>query len=294
MMTRTTAIAIVTFLLAADSAWAQSSSLYKRGEQGQVGSNQPAPPTAPATPSAEPSDDKTAADATQTDGSAVQASETVCPVPVAQVPVKPAVPMSASVQAGERVTSPSVAALQSASFTATPPPPAREFNVHDLVTIIVREETKYSSDGETDVEKSYDFNAKLDAWIKLRLANLQIAPTDMTLGTPQIKGSADRNFQGEGEVKRSDTFIGRITGEIVDIKPNGTLIVSARKQIKTDDEEQTFEVTGTCRVGDVTADNTVLSTQLADLTVRKVHKGAVRDAQKRGIVPKIVDWLNPF
>ncbi len=116
----------------------------------------------------------------------------------------------------------------------------------------------------------------------------------MAEGDPQIKGSGERKFEGDGEVKRRDQFIGRLTAEILDIKPNGTLVLSARKFIKTDDEEQTFELTGVCRTRDINADNTVLSTQLADLTVRKTHKGAVRDTTKRGIAPWLTDKINPW
>ena len=78
------------------------------------------------------------------------------------------------------------------------------------------------------------------------------------------------------------------------MKPNGTLVLQARKQIKTDDEEQQFILTGTCRVEDVSADNTILSTQLFDLQLEKNHNGAVRDATKRGWFLKFLDALNPF
>jgi flagellar basal body L-ring protein FlgH len=55
-----------------------------------------------------------------------------------------------------------------------------------------------------------------------------------------------------------------------------------------------FVLTGVCRVQDITTDNSVLSTQLFDLDVRKTHSGAVRDGTKRGFVPRALDWINPF
>jgi flagellar L-ring protein precursor FlgH len=66
------------------------------------------------------------------------------------------------------------------------------------------------------------------------------------------------------------------------------------KTIQTDEEEQSVILSGVCRAEDITADNTVLSTQLHDLTVRKTHKGAVRDTTKRGWIPRLLDVLNPF
>ena len=72
------------------------------------------------------------------------------------------------------------------------------------------------------------------------------------------------------------------------------MVLQARKRIKTDEEEQLLVLTGICRVQDVTPDNTVLSTQLYDFDVRKTHTGVVRDATKRGWVPRAIDWINPF
>src|SRR5207249_1610300 len=112
--------------------------------------------------------------------------------------------------------------------------------------------------------------------------------------TPEVKMNGKRSFQGQGEVDRADTFTARITAEVLDVKPNGTLVLQARKRIKTDEEEQMFTLTGICRVDDVTADNSVLSSQLYDLELTKNHQGDVRAATKRGMVGKLLDVFNPF
>jgi flagellar L-ring protein precursor FlgH len=109
-----------------------------------------------------------------------------------------------------------------------------------------------------------------------------------------VKASGTRNLKGEAKLERSDTFLARITAEVVDVKPNGTFAVQARKLIKKDDEEQEFILTGICRGGDVTPDNTVLSSQVYNLQLITNHKGAVRDTTKRGLIPKLLDFINPF
>ncbi|MCG3179011.1 MAG: Flagellar L-ring protein [Phycisphaerae bacterium] len=322
------ALTLMLGALAPDAA-AQSSSMFNRAEQGQFGSNvpmwwayarqtpalppQPTAPaaaggTAPATPAVSNAPADASAAAATAAGAVIQAVETAAPpsVDTTQAPALPPLPATGSMAVGsapaaaapavargvDASATPAVTALQSASFIAIAPAAPRNFHQHDLVTIIVREETTYQSDGTSDLEKKYDFDAKLDAWIKLKLSNLQIQPT--AAGSPEMKGSADRKVQNDGKVKRADSFVGRITAEVVDVKPNGTLLLAARKFIKTDDEEQQFELTGACRVEDVNADNTVLSTQLADLTVRKTHAGQVRDTTRRGLFPKAIDWVNPW
>jgi flagellar L-ring protein precursor FlgH len=72
------------------------------------------------------------------------------------------------------------------------------------------------------------------------------------------------------------------------------MVLQARQRIKTDDEEQTFILSGICRVEDITPDNSILSTQMFDKELTKTHKGAVRDTTKRGWIPKLLDVINPF
>ncbi len=190
------------------------------------------------------------------------------------------------------------ARLQQISLFAVPVPTPKVLRKHDLVTIIVSEQSEFSSEGTTDLKKQEAIDAKLENFIKLNMASLgsgiHLSGDGIGAQPLEIKGGVDSNFKGEGTVERSDTFTGRITGEVLDVKPNGTLVIQARKRIKTDEEEQMFQLTGTCRAEDVTPDNTVLSTQVYDLELTKTHKGAVRDWTKRGWIPRLLDALNPF
>jgi flagellar L-ring protein precursor FlgH len=179
------------------------------------------------------------------------------------------------------------------SYFAVPPPQPKVLKKHDLVTIIVREESEFKANGNADLKKSADIDAKIEQFVKLNLSKLSLQPAIGT-NVPEVKASGTRNFKGEATVDRTDSFTTRITAEIVDVKPNGTLVLQARSQSRNDEEEEGMILTGTCRAEDVTADNTVLSTQLFDRNVSVQHKGAVRDTTKRGWVPKLLDALNPF
>ncbi|MGC4030400.1 MAG: flagellar basal body L-ring protein FlgH [Tepidisphaeraceae bacterium] len=179
------------------------------------------------------------------------------------------------------------------SYTSVVPPKAKEFNKHDLVTIVISEQSSFSSDGTTDTKKDAGVDAKLEQFPSISLQNFALKNTIGSI-TPELKASANRNYKGEGTVDRKDTFTTRIQAEVVDVKPNGTLVLQARKRITTDEEEQLLILNGICRTQDITPDNTVLSTQLFDMDVKKTNRGAVRDATKRGWVPRLLDWVNPF
>src|SRR5256886_7855166 len=188
---------------------------------------------------------------------------------------------------------PSVAKASQISFFAVPPPVPKVLKKHDLITIIVREESESKTEGTTDLKKQADLDAKIEQFVKANVGNFalqnSIGPT-----VPEIKLNGTRNLKGEATVDRSDSLILRVQAEVIDVKPNNTLVLQARATITSDEEIQTLVLSGTCRAEDVTPDNTVLSTQLYDKAVTKTHTGAVRDTTKRGFVPRLLDVINPF
>ena len=188
------------------------------------------------------------------------------------------------------------APLESVSFFAVPEPEPRVVRKHDLVTIIVREESSFSSDGSTDFKKEAEFDARVEEFLRLNalFRDLQVRGGGASDPIPSINASGSREFKGEGTVDRTDKLTLRVTAEVVDVKPNGTLVLQARQRIKTDEEEQIFVLSGVCRAADLSADNTVLSTQMFDKELTKTHKGVVRQATRRGWLSKLLDVVSPF
>lgn len=184
--------------------------------------------------------------------------------------------------------------VQTASYYNVPEPKPKLLKKHDLVTIVIRENSAYESNGTTDLNRASDMDALIDSYVTLGF-NPGPSLNEHVPTTPiEAKGSGTRNFQGAGDVQRTDTFTGRITAEVVDVKPNGTLILEATENIKTDDENQRVTLMGTCRVEDITADNTVLSNQLYNLSLDKQHRGGVKDSTKRGLIHRLLDFINIF
>ena len=179
------------------------------------------------------------------------------------------------------------------SFIAVPEPTPKTLKQHDLVTIIVNEQSEITTKGTSNLTRDSQLDAKVDNFVQLRASNLTLKGLQSST-TPEIKLEGSRNFQGQGDVERTDSFTARITAEVVDVKPNGTVVLQARKKIKADDEEQTFVLTGTCRAEDITAADSILSSQLYDLQLQKTHTGDVRNSTKRGFFGKLLDLFNPF
>lgn len=183
------------------------------------------------------------------------------------------------------------------SMIAVTPPPAKKYRKNDIVTIIIREDSKATTDGKGDAKKSQDFDFGLEQFLQLALSSSGIPKLGSTQNSetlPKIKFKYENDRKADASQERQDSLSARISAVVVDVKPNGTLVVEAVKQIVVDREEQVFKLSGVCRAEDISVDNTLLSTQLADLALSKQTKGEVRDATKRGWLNKFIDQASPF
>ena len=185
--------------------------------------------------------------------------------------------------------------LVGVSMMVIEPPEPRTFEKHDLVTIIVNESSSQSREHTLETEKEYDIAAQL-----AQLPNFRALLQDHTIQSGQdgtidlVDFSGDTEFSGEGAYERSDRIAARITAEIIDIKPNGVLVVEARTRIKTDEEDQLFVLSGTLRQEDITESNTVQSSQVFDLNISVTNSGEVRKSAKKGWISRTLDTIFDF
>ena len=182
--------------------------------------------------------------------------------------------------------------LERASLIAIKVKPPKTFKVNDLITIIVRQQKKFEAEGELETKKKLNLKTELEAFFKPFDGGL--GATTFYRGKPNVDYRFNSKLKNEGDVAREDSFITRITARIIDVKPNGNLVLEASSGEEHDDEVSSVTLTGECRSTDVTPDNTILSTQVAELRITEHNKGAVKDASTRGWVTRLLDVLKPF
>jgi len=188
-------------------------------------------------------------------------------------------------------------AIASVSYSAVRVPEPRQFARHDLITIIIRESTESDIDANLTTEKEANYEGEISDFPNLKLKDLlslQLTPSSMDDGNPQLGIDFANEFEGDGEYSRSESVTGRITAQIIDIKPNGNLVLEATKQVRTDDETLDLVLTGACRPEDISIDNTVLSTQMHNLRLDKQHEGELRKSTRKGLLTKLFDALFNF
>jgi flagellar L-ring protein precursor FlgH len=178
------------------------------------------------------------------------------------------------------------------SWTTVTPPPPKTFRPGDLLTIIIREQRKWEAEADLETKKEYDIKSELDAFFKFTDGGIGAA--GFRRGKPNVDFKFDHELKGEGDSSREDRLTTRLAARIIDVKPNGLLVLEGQASIIHDDEASKITITGVCRKEDVTADNTILSTQIADKRVVVTNSGALRAAARRGWIPRLIDWLRPL
>jgi flagellar L-ring protein precursor FlgH len=91
-----------------------------------------------------------------------------------------------------------------------------------------------------------------------------------------------------------DSLKFRIAARIVDIRPNGNLVIEAHRQIRNNEEVWQQSLTGIIRREDVLPNNTVLSEDIAELQIDKREIGHVREGYRRGWLTRFYDRYAPF
>lgn len=184
--------------------------------------------------------------------------------------------------------------LRSTSLFFVQPPEPREIRVHDLVYVIVDEVSRATSSQRLDTIKEFGIEADLNSALDLRsLIELELAAAGID-NLSLIDAEAENEFRSRGDFDRSDRITARLAATVLDVKPNGNLVLEARKTIGTDEERRTLLISGVCRQDDITLSNTILSSQLADLRFEMVYEGQVKKAASKGVITKALEFLFNF
>ena len=173
-------------------------------------------------------------------------------------------------------------------------PESRIIQKHDIITIIIDENSSTTSSQKLETEKDTRSTASIDAMVSwLKLLELRVEQGDIS-DVELIDLASSREFTGEGDYERKDRFTARISAIVREVKPNGTMLVEARKTIARDNEISELVLSGLVREEDITLQNTILSSQMADLRIILENQGDLKAAAEKGLITRVLDTVFAF
>ena len=162
--------------------------------------------------------------------------------------------------------------------------------VGDILVVQLVENTTSSKSNETTINKStstsidnptvFGTSPEFDLPGFFPLAN----SNDVNLETSL---SSDHEFSGDSSSDQSNNLDGTIAVSVVEVLPNGNMMVRGEKRMTLNQGNEYVRISGIVRPTDVLANNTVLSTQIADATITYTGEGPT-DASN------VLGWLAKF
>ena len=157
--------------------------------------------------------------------------------------------------------------------------------VGDIITVNIAETTQASKNSENKTSRSQTLDASIPLVAGLPMKGLQ--------GTA-VSASDTNNFDGKGQNTSANAFNGTITVTVIEVLPNGNLLVSGEKQIGLKEGEEFVRFSGIVNPNTITTANTVQSTQIADARIEYKANGFLDSAQVMGWLGKFFLSFSPF
>jgi flagellar L-ring protein FlgH len=171
--------------------------------------------------------------------------------------------------------------------------------LNDLVTINILESSSASKRANTSTGRQSTMEANIANMLGGSLTyDLEsiFGKGSGLAGTlaPKVSASTQNNFSGLGSTDRQGSLIATITARVVDVLPNGNLLIESRKDITVNREKQVLLLRGVIRPEDIATDNTILSNYVANAEMIYTGDGVVSDKQGQGWLVRFFDWVWPF
>ncbi len=169
----------------------------------------------------------------------------------------------------------------------------RAHRVGDLLTVRLVERTQADKAAKTSAKKSTVQN--IDNPTLLGMKPKFTGPQGLGAGDLSFATKSEHDFKGESASSQSNTLNGDITVTVVQVLGNGNLMVRGEKRLGINQGNEYIRLSGIVRPWDVSADNSVESTKIADPTITYVGDGAVADANAMGWLARFfISALMPF
>ena len=160
----------------------------------------------------------------------------------------------------------------------------RARKVGDILTVLIQEQTTVRNEDRVERSNDTTLAARLDAYsLSSSTFNNNVLPRIDIRKQQEFNGEARQNTQSD--VRASVAVV------VVDVQPNGNLVVAGTRSVKVNDETRTLRISGLVRKYDITSVNTITSAQVADARIAITGEGANTRQVTRGPIGQLFDTL---
>jgi flagellar L-ring protein FlgH len=161
----------------------------------------------------------------------------------------------------------------------------RARKVGDTLIISINEKINASKDSSTKTDRTGSVTAAVPTLFGVPGKSLQ----GLSVG-----GSSASSFEGKGEVASNNSFTGTMTVTVIEVLPNGNMLVSGEKQIGINRGTEFIRFSGVVNPANIVGDNSVSSVQVADARIEYRANGPLDETQVMGWMQRFFLSFLPF
>jgi flagellar L-ring protein FlgH len=169
----------------------------------------------------------------------------------------------------------------------------RARRVGDLLTISVVINDEATLSNETSRSRSNTEDLGIPSFFGLETKLDKIFPNAVD-PTSLVGAASDMSNQGRGGVRRSEEIDFNIAATIVQVLPNGNMVIDGRQEIRVNFEVREIGIAGIVRPEDITPGNTISHEKIAELRVAYGGRGQITDVQQPRYGAQILDIILPY
>lgn len=162
----------------------------------------------------------------------------------------------------------------------------RARRIGDIITVYLDEKTISSKSNKTDITKDDTLDMSVGALLGTQPNFRSPIATDNRL-TLDTSATNKREFAGDAGSDQSNRLVGQISVTVADVLTNGILVVRGEKWMTLSQGDEFIRIEGLLRPSDISPENTVMSSRLADARLTYSATGALADAQQQGWVSRV-------
>ena len=163
--------------------------------------------------------------------------------------------------------------------------------VGDIVTVVIQENNGTTRNNNTTTSRTSGVDSTISSMIYPATVSGLLTKGGQL---PTVSLSGKNTFNGGGQIANQETINAQIAVKVIDVLPNGNLVIEGRRHTAFSGEKQDAVLRGTIRYDDISANNTVFSYNIADASIQFVSHGTITDSQNKGWFNRIWDKINPF
>lgn len=166
----------------------------------------------------------------------------------------------------------------------------RAHQVGDILTVKVNITDKANIANDTKRSRT---NAE-DSGVDNFFGKSKLPITNSVLPTRLFTADSTASSEGKGSVDRSEALSTNVAGVVVQVLPNGNLVIEGRQEIRVNFEIRELIVGGVVRPEDIESDNTIDSTKIAQARIAYGGRGQITDVQQPRYGQQVMDVILPF